>query len=68
MPRLQKRGQRFSDKKGINFAPKLLANEPEAKEMRVNETSLEEAMKRLIANGDVEVVDHNNVHELRIAH
>jgi AAA domain/Bifunctional DNA primase/polymerase, N-terminal len=68
MPRLQKRGQRFSDKKGINFAPKLLANEPEAKEMRVNETSLEEAMKRLIANGEVEVVDHNNVHELRIGH
>ena len=32
MPRLQGRGQRLSNKKGVNYAPKLMAQTPAAKE------------------------------------
>jgi hypothetical protein len=66
MPRSQKRGQRLSNKKGVNYAPKLLLQEPEAKEARVNETSLAEAMKRLIERGviQVSVLAGGKTHEL----
>jgi hypothetical protein len=55
MPRLKNRGQRLSNKKGINYAPKVLMAEPEAEESRVNETSLAEAMKRLLDKGILRV-------------
>jgi hypothetical protein len=65
MPRLKKRGQRLSNKKGMNFAPKLLLQEPETKEARVNETSLAEAMRRLIDRGTIQVnVVAGGAHEL----
>jgi hypothetical protein len=68
MPRLQKRGQRFSDKKGVNFAPKLLLKEPEAREARVNETALTEAMRRLIERGVIQIkVLGSGTHELVVA-
>ena len=66
MPQLKKRGKRLSDKKGVNFAPKLIAETPEAKEMRVNETSLAEAMDRLIERGCLRVVDTSKLHELTL--
>jgi hypothetical protein len=67
MPRLQKRKQRLSDKRGVNFAPRLLLQEPEAKEARVNETSLTEAMRRLIERGVIQVhVVNGGAHELAI--
>jgi hypothetical protein len=67
MPKLQRRGQRLSDKKGVNYAPKLIAQTPEAKESRVNETSLTEAMGRLIERGLLLVEEPSNkVHELVI--
>ena len=69
MAQLKKRGKRLSDKRGVNFAPKLIADTPEAKEMRVNETVLVEAMGRLIESGRLEVFDGYKdgkpVHELR---
>jgi hypothetical protein len=69
--RLIKRGQRLSDRAGgRNFAPKLVADTPEAKEMKVNETALKAAMQRLIERGAIEVFDgYKNgqpVHELRV--
>ncbi len=70
MAQLKKRGKRLSDKRGVNFAPKLIAETPEAKEMRVNETVLVEAMGRLIEFGRLEVFDGYKdgkpVHELRV--
>jgi AAA domain len=57
MLRLQKRGQRLSNKSGKNFAPQKLILEPEAKEMRINETAFTEAMGRLIQAGRIEVFD-----------
>ena len=66
MPQLKKRGKRLSDKKGVNFAPKLIAETPEAKKMRVNETSLAEAMDRLIERGCLRVVDTSKLHELTL--
>jgi hypothetical protein len=65
-----KLGKRLSDKAGRNFAPNLIAETPEAKEMRVNETILKAAMERLIKEGRVEVFDgYKNgkpVHELLV--
>ncbi len=70
MAQLKKRGKRLSDKRGVNFAPKLIAETPEAKEMRVNESVLLEAMGRLIESGRLEVFDGYKdgkpVHELRV--
>jgi AAA domain len=70
MAQLKKRGKRLSDKRGVNFAPKLIAETPEAKEMRVNETVLVEAIGRLIESGRLEVFDGYKdgkpVHELRV--
>jgi hypothetical protein len=70
MAQLKKRGKRLSDKRGVNFAPRLIAETPEAKEMRVNETSLTEAMGRLIESSRIEVFtgykDGRPVHELRV--
>jgi hypothetical protein len=66
MPQMQKRGQRLSDKRGINFAPKLVAETPEAKEMRVNETFLTEATKRLIASGRIQIRDDWRGHEILV--
>src|SRR3984885_316942 len=70
MVQLKKRGKRLSDKRGVNFAPKLIAETPEAKEMRVNESVLLEAMGRLIESGRLEVFDGYKdgkpVHELRV--
>ena len=70
MAQLKKRGKRLSDKRGVNFAPKLIAETPEAKEIRVNETVLVEAMGRLIEFGMLEVFDGYKdgkpVHELRV--
>jgi hypothetical protein len=69
--RLIKRGHRLSDKGGRNYAPKLIAQEPEAMESRVGETALKAAMERLIDVGTVRVFDGYKagkpVHELEIA-
>jgi hypothetical protein len=63
-------GRRASDRKGANFAPKLFAKEREAKNARVGVLALETAMRRLIDEGRVEIVDgyvgSAMVHELRI--
>jgi hypothetical protein len=57
MPVMAARGQRLSDRKGVNNAPKIIAETTAAKEMRVNETFLKDAMKRLIERGEIEVFD-----------
>ena len=53
------------------YAPKLIAQEPEAMESRVGETALKGAMERLIDVGTVRVFDGYKagkpVHELEIA-
>ena len=64
MPQFKELGKRLSDKRGVNFAPKLIAETPEAKEMRVNETFLTEAMNRLIGRRRLQVIDTPKVHEL----
>jgi hypothetical protein len=70
MPVLSARGQRLSDRRGVNYAPKIIAETTAAKEMRVNETYLAAAMKRLIERGEIEVFDGYergvNVHVLRV--
>jgi hypothetical protein len=63
--RLRAGGQRLSNKKGINYAPKLMVQTPEAKEMRLNETILAEAMRRLIERGVLIVAQIGSAHELR---
>jgi hypothetical protein len=63
-------GRRASDRKGANFAPKLFAKEREAKNARVGVATLEAAMRRLLDEGRVEIVDEyigsGMAHELRI--
>jgi hypothetical protein len=69
-PRLIKSGKRLSNLNGKNYAPKLLAETPEAKEARVNEAVLTTAMERLLEYGKLEVFDGYRsgrpVHELRV--
>jgi hypothetical protein len=48
---------RLSDRAGKNYAPTILAATDEAKEARVGKDALEEAMKRLIRTGWLEVFD-----------
>jgi hypothetical protein len=48
---------RVSDLKGSNYAPRIFAGEPEAKEAGMGEGTLAEAMKQLLAAGQVEAVD-----------
>jgi AAA domain len=71
-PRLIKQGQRLSDKKGANYAPGLIAEEAEAKEARVRDSHLSEAMSRLINVGKVVIFDGYKagrpVHELRVVY
>jgi hypothetical protein len=71
-PRLIKRGQRLSDKKGANYAPGLIAEEAEAKGARVRDSHLSEAMSRLINAGKVVIFDGYKagrpVHELRVVY
>jgi hypothetical protein len=49
--RLIKTGQRLSNRTGKNFAPRLIARTPEAKQAKVTEAALKEAMERLILSG-----------------
>jgi len=67
---LIKSGKRLSNLNGKNYAPKLLAETPEAKEARVNEAVLTTAMERLLEYGKLEVFDGYRsgraVHELRV--
>jgi RecA-family ATPase len=62
---------RLSDRAGKNYAPTILAATGEAKEARIAKGALEEAMKRLIRTGWLEVFDGRMngrpVRELRVA-
>jgi hypothetical protein len=70
LSRLIKTGQRLSNRTGKNFAPRLIARTPEAKQAKVTEAALKEAMERLILSGKVVVFEgYKNghpVYELRI--
>jgi hypothetical protein len=64
------KGQRLSDRGGRNYAPRLIADTPEAKLAKVGEPALKVAMGRLIDKRKIEVFDgYKNgqpVHELRV--
>jgi hypothetical protein len=47
----------FSDRKGINYAPKIMAAEPEARAAQVSAKALEQAMSALFRKGKIMVVD-----------
>ena len=68
--RFNAEGRRASDRKGMNFAPKLFAREWEAKEARVGVAALEKAMRRLLAEFRIKMVDDGSsghvVHELQV--
>jgi hypothetical protein len=50
-------GRRASDRKGINYAPRLLVREREAKEARLGTAALEKAMRRLLEAGLIMATD-----------
>ena len=54
-------GRRASDRRGMNFAPKLFAREREAKEAKVGVAALEKAMRRLLAEFRIKMVDDGSV-------
>jgi hypothetical protein len=67
--RLIAMGRRLSDRKGQNFAPKIIAREKEARSAKVGAHALEAAMRRLIEQNRVRVVDSGGgrfVHELEV--
>jgi hypothetical protein len=68
--RLAGMGRRLSDRPGMNYAPSLIAKEPEAKRAKVKKIALENAMKRLIEQNRIEPVDEGRggraFHELRV--
>jgi RecA-family ATPase len=68
--RLSGMGRRLSDRPGMNYAPSLIAKEPEAKRAKVRKAALESAMKRLIEQNRIEPVDEGRggraFHELRV--
>ena len=55
--RLVGMGKRLSDRKGMNYAPRLIASQPEAKRAKVKAAALEGAMNRLIEQNRVIVTD-----------
>jgi hypothetical protein len=63
-------GRRLSDRKGMNYAPAIIAREKEAKVAKVKIWALEAAMKRLIEQNRVMAVDSGPstrpVHELEV--
>jgi hypothetical protein len=68
--RFNAEGRRASDRRGMNFAPKLFAREREAKEAKVGVAALEKAMRRLLAEFRIKMVDDGSggrvVHELQV--
>jgi hypothetical protein len=63
-------GRRLSDRRGMNYAPAIIAREKEAKAAKVKVWALEAAMKRLIEQNRVVAVDSGPstrpVHELEV--
>ena len=49
--RFNTEGRRASDRKGVNFAPRLFLKEREARQAKVGKTALEAAMRRLLDSG-----------------
>jgi hypothetical protein len=68
--RFNAEGRRASDRKGMNFAPRLFAREREAKEARFGIAALEKAMRRLLNDCRIRMVDNSSsghaVHELEV--
>jgi RecA-family ATPase len=66
--RFANEGRRASDRKGVNYAPRLFAREREAKEQRLGIAALEKAMRRLLDDFQIKMVDEGAggriVHEL----
>jgi hypothetical protein len=68
--RFNAEGRRASDRKGMNFAPRLFAREREAKEAKLGVAALEKAMRRLLDDYRIKMVDDGGsgrvVHELQV--
>jgi hypothetical protein len=68
---MRSRHARLSNRTGKNYAPKIIAQEAEAKDARVNESHLRAAMDRLLEKGVIEIFEgyknRQSVYELRIA-
>jgi hypothetical protein len=69
--RLIARGQRLSDRKSRNYAPKIIAAQQEAKKEKLRDGILEAAMWSLIEQGRLRIVEYGGhgkqVHELELA-
>jgi hypothetical protein len=68
--RFNSEGRRASDRKGMNFAPRLFAKEREAKQAKLGTGVLEKAMRRLLDDYRIKMVDDGHggrvVHELEV--
>ena len=57
LARLTLEGRTVSERPGVNYAPRLFAQEPEAKKAKVSKAALEAAMLRLFAAKRIQVDD-----------